>query len=153
MTFEDLPRDWATRPLTDPEITADVLDLVIRDSDRRAGSIGALICGPSGRLVQPVVMPVPQGGVPPGERGRFFDVVCQGVLAGLGRGCRGGVLVAIARLSHPFVTGEDREWRAAAQRSCDEHGVDLLGTWLVTRNVILAVDRGEGRLRSGRLSA
>ncbi|MDQ2796656.1 MAG: hypothetical protein M3Y06_05770, partial [Actinomycetota bacterium] len=74
-------------------------------------------------------------------------------LAGVGLGCRGGVLVAIARLSPPFVTGDDHEWHDAAQRSCDEHGVDLLGTWLVTGTSILPVDRGQGRLQSGRVSA
>jgi hypothetical protein len=28
MTFDDLPDDWSDRPLTDPALVADVLDLV-----------------------------------------------------------------------------------------------------------------------------
>ncbi len=50
MSFEDLPRDWAQRPLTDPDIFEDVVDLVTREKSRAAGAIMLLLCHPDGRM-------------------------------------------------------------------------------------------------------
>jgi len=44
MTFQDLPADWPTMPLTDPRITDDVLDLVISVRDRDQGALHVLMC-------------------------------------------------------------------------------------------------------------
>ncbi len=143
MSFEDLPADWAERPVTDPAITADVLDLVVRDADRVAGSVVALVLNPGGRVVQPVVVELPPEGVSPGERHRFFDVVCLGIATASGAGERGGILAAVARSGAPFVGSDDREWHDAARRSCEQHDLRLGGTWLVTRSVIRRIDRAD----------
>lgn len=140
MSFEDLPADWAERPVTDPEITADVLDLIVRDADRVAGSIVAVVGNASGRVVQPVIVELPPDGVGAGEHRRFFDVVCLGIASAAGTGDRGGILAAVARTGLPFVSGDDREWHDAARRSCEQHGIRLWGTWLVTPAVIRRVD-------------
>ena len=140
MSFEDLPTDWAERPVTDPEITADVLDLIVRDADRVAGSVVAVIGNAAGRVVQPVVVELPPEGVGPGEHRRFFDVVCRGIASASGDGDRFGILAAVARSGPPFVSGDDRQWHDAAARSCADHGVRLWGTWLVTRSVIRRID-------------
>ncbi len=39
MTYQDLPTDWPSRPVTDPAITSDLLDLVVRDADRVDGAL------------------------------------------------------------------------------------------------------------------
>ncbi len=148
MSFEDLPADWAERPVTDPEIAADVLDLIVRDADRVTGSVVAVVCNAAGRVVQPVVVELPPDGVGPGEHRRFFDVVCMGIASASGDAHRGGILAAVARSRGPFVTGDDREWHDAAARSCAQHGVRLLGTWLVTRAVIRRIDDGAAQERS-----
>lgn len=148
MTFEDLPSDWAERPVTDPEITADVLDLIVRDSDRDAGSVAAIVCTAAGRVFQPVIVALPPEGVGPGEHRRFFDAVCLGIASASGDGDRGGILAAVARTRGPFVTGDDREWHDAAARSCADYGIRLLGTWLVTRAVIRRIDDDAAQERS-----
>lgn len=144
MSFHDLPSDWATRPVTDPHITADLLDLVVRHDDRMTGAIAILMCGPDHRLFQPAVVALPPTGVEPGEHRRIFDVMCQGMVSATGSdvpaGERGGILVAVARARQVFVTGDDRQWRDAAVRSCADHGVEHLGTWLVTPSVIREVE-------------
>jgi hypothetical protein len=56
MTFEDLPNDWSDRPLTDPALLSDVLDLVVFEKDRAAGAVSFLLCDDEGRLVQPVTI-------------------------------------------------------------------------------------------------
>ena len=62
MSFEDLPPDWPRRPVTDPAITADLLDLFVGDRDRAVGAVGILLCGREGRLLQPVVVETPAEG-------------------------------------------------------------------------------------------
>lgn len=136
MTFQDLPADWPTRPVTDPAITADLLDLIVSDRDRATGAIGVLTCGPTRRLVQPVVVTLPPDGAEPSDRALVFDAVCGGITKA---GGGGGVLVAVARSGAPFVTADDRAWHDAAQASCAAASVELLGTWLVTPSVIRPV--------------
>ena len=77
MTFAELPQDWPQRPVTDPAITADLLDLVVGDRDRHEGAVGLLLCGPSGRLLQPVVVSVSRDEVQGDDYRRVFDVMAQ----------------------------------------------------------------------------
>ena len=141
MSFEDLPRDWPQRPVTDPAITADLLDLIVTDRDRAAGALGILLCGRDDRLLQPVVVEAPDLSAHAAERRRGFDNICA-ALGHLGeRGPDGrvaglGLLVALARPGPPLATAGDLRWRDTAQQSCRDHGVGLLGVWLVTPEVI-----------------
>jgi hypothetical protein len=137
MSFEDLPRDWPTRPVTDPAITADLLDLIVTDRDRSEGAIGLLLCGGEGRLTQPVVVSSPPAIVTPADRPKVFDVMCRAMSGGPPDGGPPGLLVAVARPGSAHPTPEDLRWRDAAIRSCDDHGVLLLGVWLMTPTSIL----------------
>lgn len=135
MSFEDLPRDWATRPLTDPAIFADVIDLLVSSRDRLDGAVHVLLCGRTGRLLQPCA--VSTRDMPPGaDRRKAFDVFAR-VLADSGDD--GGIVVAIARDGRAGVTDSDREWHQAALEVCREHGIRLLG-------VAVATPRGVVRL-------
>jgi hypothetical protein len=141
MTFEDLPADWPRRPVTDPAITADLLDLVIGDRDRAAGALGILLCGRDDRLLQPIVVEAPDLRAGAAERRRGFDGIC-GALGHLSEAGGDGVvlrpklLVAVARPGPGLATAADRRWRDTAEQSCRDYGVGLLGVWLVTPNVI-----------------
>ena len=135
MSFEDLPTDWAQRPVTDPTITADLLDLVVGDRDRHEGAVGLLLCGPSGRLLQPVVVSAPRDDVLEDDRRRVFDVMAHALGEPPG-GERPGMLVALARPDYRHAARDDARWRDAASASCAEHDINLLGVWLVTPQVI-----------------
>jgi hypothetical protein len=135
MSFEDLPADWAQRPVTDPAITADLLDLVVGDRDRHEGAVGVLLCGPSGRLLQPVVVSTPRAEVQGDDHRRVFDVMAH-ALGDPPDGAPPGILVAVARPDYRHAERDDGRWRDAAVASCAEHGIDLLGVWLVTPDVI-----------------
>ena len=56
MDYASLPPDWPTRPLTDPEIAAAVVDLCTPVRDRHSSMLGMLLCHPNGRLMQPVLV-------------------------------------------------------------------------------------------------
>ncbi len=136
MTFQDLPPDWPTRPVTDADITPDLLDLVVRDTDRIDGALCILLCGEAGQLVQPMVFPRPPTRMSREQRRRVFAAL--EVLAAE-QALRGGILVAIAREKGAFVTDTDRAWHEAAIASCRASGLSLLGVWVVTRHVIRQV--------------
>jgi len=136
MTFADLPPDWPTRPVTDPDITPDLLDLVVRDVDRVDGALCILLCGEQGQLVHPMVFPRPPTRMSREQRGTVFAAL-EALAAE--EGLRGGILVAVAREKGAFVTDTDRAWHDAAIASCRASGLRLLGVWVVTRRVIRQV--------------
>ncbi|TDD47277.1 hypothetical protein E1263_34955, partial [Kribbella antibiotica] len=49
MTFRDLAPTWSDRPLTDPALAADVVDLMVSHGDRSRGTFTAILCGPDAR--------------------------------------------------------------------------------------------------------
>ncbi|MDP9397467.1 MAG: hypothetical protein M3P96_06400 [Actinomycetota bacterium] len=125
MSFDDLPENWAERPLDEPGLVADVLDLVVSEADRRAGALAVLICDDQGRLLQPcVVSPLPPA---PSEGEREHAVRMFAGAVGPG----GSLLLAIARRDGLSLTDDDHGWAAAARRACGAE-VRLLGVHVVT---------------------
>lgn len=125
MGFADLPDDWSDRPLTEPRLVADVLDLVLSERDRRAGALAVLMCDDDDRLVQPVVISDLEPMATEDDRARALSVI-TGAMGG-----SGSILVAVARRDGLSITDDDQVWARAARRaSVDE--VRLLGVHLVT---------------------
>ena len=124
MGFDDLPADWSDRPLTDPRLVRDVLDLIVFDKDRRAGALSILICDEEGRLVQPVtITDIPR--VTQEDRVRCISNLVDAI------GRTGSLLFALARPDGLSITEADTAWLRAAEIAC---GVDvrLLGLYVVT---------------------
>lgn len=132
MSFEDLPDDWPDRPLTEPRLVADVLDLVVKKSDRCAGALALLLCDPQGRLMQPVVI----DRLPP----RPHEAQCCHIMSTIvsAMAGQGSLVVAIARREGLSITAGDRIWARAAEQVCGA-GVRLLGVHLLTMNGSRAV--------------
>lgn len=135
MTFQDLPKGWHSRPLSDTTIAADVVDLVVRESDRASGCISLLLCDHTHRMLQPVtVTDLDREG--PDERRRLFDL-----LVGEFADRLGGVVVAVGRPRGAVPDDEARAWHEAAIASCSAHDVPLLGTYLATAHGIAQMPR------------
>jgi hypothetical protein len=124
MTFEDLPNDWSDRPLTDPALVTDVLDLVVFARDRAAGAVSFLLCDDEARLVQPVTIGELPVTMTHGERVRCVSVMVEGMSH------RGAMVVALARDDGLSITADDLDWCRAAQEACS--AVQLLGVHVVT---------------------
>ena len=134
MTYSDLPAGWAERPITDPDLFDDVVDLMATDASRETGCLYVLICDDAGRLVQPLAF----------DRYPFDDsrprqdehaaTLC-GVLrqAGVRR-----VVLVIARRGHPALTGNDRQFRAALSSAALWRGIDVLAGAVATPSGIAA---------------
>ena len=125
MTFEDLPDDWSDRPLTDPALVSDVLDLVVFEKDRAAGAVSFLLCDDEARLVQPFTIGELPATMTQAERMRCVSVMVEGM------GHRGAMLVALARDDGLSITAEDLAWCRAAEEACGS-SVRLLGVHVVT---------------------
>ena len=128
MSFDDLPSDWPTRPLTDPQLVADVLDLIVTERSRDAGALYFLLCDPHDRLAVPVALDDLDRDASRADRVR----VLSGLLsAGAHLDEPGSVLVAIARRGGLSVTAEDELWAECVLAALDRWR--LLGIHLVTR--------------------
>jgi hypothetical protein len=125
MTFEDLPKDWSDRPLTDPALVSGVLDLVVFEKDQAAGAVRFLLCDDEARLVQPCTIGELPVTMTQAERVHFVSVMVEGM------GHRGAMIVALARDDGLSITADDQAWRRAAQEACGS-AVRLLGVHVVT---------------------
>jgi hypothetical protein len=124
MSFDDLPADWPERPLTDPTLVADVLDLVVTERSRDAGALYLLLCDRDDRLLVPVAIDDIDRDAPKAERVR----VLSGLLSHLEE--PGSLLVAIARRGGLSVTADDELWARSVLSTLG--GWRLLGIHLVT---------------------
>ena len=127
MHFENLPADRPTIPLTDPDHIADVLDIFVSPSDRRAGSLLILICDEERRPVQPVVINDIDAGRRWGDHVPLERIARQ--VADLKPDAT--VLCAVARTGHTRVTKYDRRRAQTLERAFAGH-LELLGIHLIT---------------------
>jgi hypothetical protein len=125
MAFTDVPDDFNDRPLTDPVLVADVLDLVVFERDRQRGAVAVLLCDDEARLRVPVVVSEVPEDVSDAERDRLLTQVV-GSADGTGT-----ALVAVARRQGLSIRPGDRAWARAAVRACVT-GTRLLGVHVVT---------------------
>jgi len=127
MTFEDLPSNSNELPLTDRQLAADVIDLIIKESERAAGCVGLMLCDEGDRGVQPVVV----NEVPHDADQRTFGDLLDAVLP-LVAERSGSIVVGRGRPRGTRPTDADRAWHEEAIRGCRRHGVRLLGFYLAT---------------------
>ena len=133
MSYSDLPEDWPERSLSEPDIARDVLDLCVTDADRHRGGVSVLLCGPGGRLRQPVFLDGVPADPDPSERRATMDWAthaCQ-PLPDARDQRPGSLLLALVR-AEGGVCDDDRFWHQVALDACAGAGVELLGTYVVT---------------------
>ncbi|MCE1179523.1 MAG: hypothetical protein LWW86_10925 [Micrococcales bacterium] len=128
MSLHDLPDDWATRPVHDPEIAADVVDLIVRESDRDDGAVCLLLCHPDGRLLQPVTIGLEGVSPPLAERREMIGALAASLPEDL---C---VVAAIARRHGYRASDDDRVWH---QVLIDAFGQALSGCFVATHDGVL----------------
>lgn len=136
MDFENLPPDWPSIPLTDPDHIADVLDIFVGIRDRMVGSLLILVCDDQRRPLQPIVInEIPVKAPPAGDKynlARIAETVAETVPGAT-------VLCAVARRGPTRVTRTDQRWAATLQRAFAGR-LELLGVHLVTPDGTAAVD-------------
>lgn len=136
MTFEDLPADWPCRPLTPPELVHDVLDLCVRNEDRRAGGMALLVLRDDLRLAQPVFV---SGPIPRLDRSEALKALLRGCSR---EGLDTSFVVGIVH-EEPELSDDDRALHQDLLDVCAELGFTLVSTHLLTDRAteLLPVDR------------
>jgi len=135
MSFQDLPADWAQRPITDPDVFESVIDLIVTDQARCEGATYVLLCHEGGRLMQPIRLQdephtVDVARVQASLTRLFTEAAGQGVH---------DVVMAIARPGRPDATPRDRDLRAAFEGACHCAGVRLLGVAIAAPTGVTAL--------------
>ena len=123
MSFEDLPADWAQRPITDPDVFEGVVDLIVGEQARRRGSTYVLLCHEGGRLMQPICLPDEQA---PVDAGDVQDGLTR-LLAEVASNGVHDVVMVIARPGQPGPTARDHDLRRAFEAACGSSGVTAAG--------------------------
>ncbi len=129
MSFEDLPPNWPSLPLSDPVLTRDVLDLCVSQADRRRGGLAVLVLRWNLALAQPLFV---AGQMPRADR--------QPALSNLLRVCaqQDSDTAFVLGIAHqrPAVNEEDRALHQDLFEVCHARGFTLVSTHLVTANSI-----------------
>ncbi|MCG6566856.1 hypothetical protein [Tessaracoccus sp. ZS01] len=118
MSFHDLPQEWSALPLTDTTLAVDVVDLFLKDSDRRQNSALLLICDDEGHALQPVVIGDIDWYMTADERVGLFRLFEHLAVPGV------VVAVSAGRPIEPEVA--DR-WLQTARAELAKHHVQLFG--------------------------
>ncbi len=129
MSFQDLPEDWEYEWLLDPTITADVVDLFARESDRRANTLLLLLTDRRGRLVQPVAISEMRWGCSEEERERAFDWLCHFSTGAEEDEAIEGAVIAFCH-RQPRIRSSDLRWAETAQRRLGAMFIELLGCYV-----------------------
>lgn len=138
MRFDELPKSWPTRPVTDPEIFEGVIDLIVTEQSRVGGAVYAILCHPDGRLLQPICIDGagPQPSVETVEDGLSVllpSLAERGVVA---------VVMAVARPGGVRPTARDHRLRSAFEAVCRVAGLDLLGVAIAAPGGVAAFPKG-----------
>lgn len=127
MSYEDLPANLRTIPLTDNIIQADVIDLILGIDERRGGSLALMLCDEADRGVQPIVLSDLPPEAPAVELRSLLDLLLPMV------GERdGAILLGRGRRRGLMPTDNDRAWHQATIEACARHQVRLLGFYLAS---------------------
>lgn len=131
MSFEDLPQHWPALSLRNPELAADVVDLLVSHRDRLSNSLSLLLCDDLGRLVQPITINGVVWGCPEPKRHQPFDMLGE-LLAADQYALVAGLVVAFGH-RQPRIRPHDLDWARTAQSRLDRLGLDLFGCYVAHR--------------------
>ncbi|GAA2742363.1 hypothetical protein GCM10009868_12040 [Terrabacter aerolatus] len=121
MRFDELPRDWAQRPITDPDVLEGVVDLIVPEQARSEGATYLLLCHPNRRLLQPICLSDQPGRAAVGEVAERVRLM----LAEVSRHDVHDVVVVIARPGRVTPTSRDLDLRAAFEGACRATGITV----------------------------
>ena len=113
--------------LGDDPLTADVVDLFARESDRHRGALLLLFCDSDHRLMTPVFIDhVPQRSSDR-EKNELFEF-----LEHFGGEGSLSLVAGVCRRRGTPLDAESGAWLSAAERGCRRAGIQLLGCYLAT---------------------
>lgn len=134
MSYQDLPADLRTIPLTDNTIQAGVIDLILGIDERRSGALALMVCDDEDRGVQPIVL----SDLPPDSPAVALRSLLDLLLPMVGE-TNGAILLGRGRRRGLMPTDNDRAWHQVTIEACARHRVRLLGFYLAAPDGVEAL--------------
>ncbi|MEV6267050.1 hypothetical protein AB0L64_07790 [Kribbella sp. NPDC051936] len=153
MSFENLSATWPDRPLTDPAVTADVVDLMVSHGDRRRGTLTVLICAPDNHYLATVTVELPADAIPPAavpadrsphpadpSPAQLCGTAMHPIIPAVRTAPGAALILALGRPGSARLTDLDNQWSQAATAICRAAGIRLLGFYIATKDGIYSPD-------------
>jgi hypothetical protein len=156
MSFENLSPTWTDQPLTDPALTADVIDLMVSHGDRHRGTLTVLICDPGNHYQAGVAMALPPHCIPLPEQAahsrptsrsspalspaELCESVMDPVIPAVHTAPGVALVLALGRPGPAYLPDLDNQWAQAATAICRAAGIRLLGFYVATKHGIYHPD-------------
>ncbi|WP_410791517.1 hypothetical protein [Kribbella sp. C-35] len=136
MSFENLSATWADQPLSDPEVAADAVDLMISLGDRRRGTFTVLICDPDARYRATVAIELPSTFALDPSPAQLCETALDPVIPAVHTAPGTALVFALGRPGPAHLPDLDAQWAQAATTICQAAGIRLLGFYVATKDGI-----------------
>jgi hypothetical protein len=135
MSFEQLTPTWTTRPLSDPALAADVVDLMITLGERQRGTFTVLLCDPDDTYRATISIDLPSEFDHPARPVDTADICSTAlspIIPAVHTAPGTALVLALGRPGPPSWPALDHEWSTAATHICQAANVRLLGFYVAT---------------------
>ncbi len=136
MSFENLSSTWADQPLTDPDVAADAVDLMVSLGDRRRGTFTVLICDPGNRYLATVALELPATFSLDPSPAQICETALHPIIPAVHTAPGTALVFALGRPGPAHQTDLDTQWAQAATTICRAAGIRLLGFYVATKDGI-----------------
>jgi hypothetical protein len=129
MSFLDLPPTWTDRPLTDPDVAADVVDLLLTLGDRQRGTFAVILCDPDDRYRATVTVDLPSEFDrldPTIDTNELCATALTPILTAVRTAPATGLILALGRPGPARSPALDHDWSTAGTAICQAAHVRLL---------------------------
>jgi hypothetical protein len=130
MSFEQLPSTWTDQPLTDPALTANVVDLMVSLGDRNLGTLTIILCEPDDTYRATVIIELPR--YPRPDPADLCRTALEPIIPSIQSAPGTSVVLALGR--RPSPTDRDEEWASTVTALFEDAGIRLLGFYVATKD-------------------
>ena len=135
MSFLDLTPTWTDQPLTDPDVAADVVDLMLTLGDRPRGTFAVILCDPDDRYRATITVDLPSEldrPAPPLDTHTLCSTALSPIVPAIQTAPNTAVILALGRPGSAHSPTLDHDWATAATTICQAADLRLLSFHIAT---------------------
>ncbi|WP_432876236.1 hypothetical protein ACQPYH_25835 [Kribbella sp. CA-245084] len=139
MTFLDLPPTWTDLPLTDPDVAADVVDLMLTLGDRHRGTFAVILCDPNDHYRATITVDLPSEFdrlAPPRDTHALCSTALSPIIPAIQTAPNTPVILALGRPGPAHSPALDQDWSTAATNICQATHLHLLSFHIATPEAV-----------------
>lgn len=136
MSFENLSATWTDQPLSDPDLAADAVDLLVSLGDRRRGTFTVLICDADNLYLATVAIGLPSTYSLDPRPAQICETALNPIIPAVHTAPGTALVFALGRPGPGRMTDLDAQWTQAATTICRTAGIRLLGFYIATKDGI-----------------